>query len=170
MKRISGSAWKAAAAALVMACAISPAFAGHGGGGHGGGGHGGGGHGGGGHMGGGHMGGGVHHGVNAGSYGNTVGLGYHGPRHYGGGGFNGLGYGGFGLGGLGFGNLGYYGGYGGYGSSYPTYTYSSGYSSAPMTYAAPYLTNQTYEPGDGYRYPLYYNPATASYFYYPVAR
>ena len=35
---------------------------------------------------------------------------------------------------------------------------------------APYLTTQTYEPGDGYRYPLYYNPATASYFYYPVAR
>jgi hypothetical protein len=36
--------------------------------------------------------------------------------------------------------------------------------------ATPYLTNQTYEPGDGYRYPLYYNPATGSYFYYPVAR
>jgi len=34
----------------------------------------------------------------------------------------------------------------------------------------PYLTDQTYEPGDGYRYPLYYNPATGSYFYYPVAR
>ncbi len=34
----------------------------------------------------------------------------------------------------------------------------------------PYLTNLTYEPGDGWRYPLYYNPATAGYFYYPVAR
>ena len=44
-----------------------------------------------------------------------------------------------------------------------------------MTYTTPatsqpYLTNQTYEPGDGYRYPLYYNPATGTYFYYPVAR
>ena len=35
---------------------------------------------------------------------------------------------------------------------------------------APYLTSQTYDAPDGYRYPLYYNPATASYIYYPVAR
>lgn len=40
----------------------------------------------------------------------------------------------------------------------------------PMPAAAPYLTNRTHEPGDGWRYPLYYNPATATYFYYPVAR
>jgi hypothetical protein len=31
------------------------------------------------------------------------------------------------------------------------------------------LTTQTYEPGDGYRYPLYYNPATGGYIYYPSA-
>ena len=36
--------------------------------------------------------------------------------------------------------------------------------------AQPYLTTRSYEPGDGYRYPLYYNPATRIYFYYPVAR
>jgi len=165
MKLMSGLAWKAAAATVLMACAISPAFGrGGGGGGHGGGG---GGHGGGGHGVGGHMGGGGYHGG-----------GYHGGGYHGGGGF----YGGFG--GLGFGGLGYglgglgYGGYGGYGyggnggywSAYPNYTYSNDYSPAPTTAAAPYLTDQTYEPGDGYRYPLYYNPATASYFYYPVAR
>jgi hypothetical protein len=34
--------------------------------------------------------------------------------------------------------------------------------------ARPYLTNQCYQPGDGYRYPLYYNPATRTYFYYPA--
>jgi hypothetical protein len=32
------------------------------------------------------------------------------------------------------------------------------------------MTDQFYEPGDGYRYPLYYNPATGTYFYYPVRR
>lgn len=198
MKFMSGSAWRAAAAIFVTACASSPAFAQYGG---------------------------MHSGINAADYGNTVGLGYHGPRiygGYGGGGLNGLGfglgYGGYGLGGLagsgltnpgygGFGgigvgglgyndahlgryNLNYYSGYGGPGSMIPHYSYSgpyatlppnspvphlvgqysSGYSSAPTTSAAPYLTNQTYEPGDGYRYPLYYNPATAGYFYYPVAR
>ncbi len=62
-----------------------------------------------------------------------------------------------------------------YGSSYPTSTYSSGYSSAPTRYttqttSAPSLTGRYYEPGDGYRYPLYYNPATAGYVYYPVRR
>jgi hypothetical protein len=51
--------------------------------------------------------------------------------------------------------------------------YRSGYSgdTAPRTtgpVAAPYRTNRTYEPGDGYRYPLYFNPATGTYFYYPV--
>jgi hypothetical protein len=45
----------------------------------------------------------------------------------------------------------------------------------PTTYSAsaaarPYLTNQYHEPGDGYRYPLYYNPATRTYFYYPAGR
>jgi hypothetical protein len=64
----------------------------------------------------------------------------------------------------------------------PTAFYQSGYSgylfpgqgplfrTDPLSGAAPYLTNQTYEPGNGYRYPLYYNPATGSYFYYPVAQ
>jgi hypothetical protein len=36
--------------------------------------------------------------------------------------------------------------------------------------STPYLTGQHYEPGDGYRYPLYYNPGTRTYFYYPVQR
>ena len=36
--------------------------------------------------------------------------------------------------------------------------------------SVPYQTNQTYEPGDGYRYPLYYNPESGTYFYYPHAR
>ena len=40
----------------------------------------------------------------------------------------------------------------------------------PVMASAPYLTSQTYEPGDGWRYPLYCNPATGGYFYYPVAR
>lgn len=35
---------------------------------------------------------------------------------------------------------------------------------------APYPTNQFYEPGDGYRYPLYYDPGTRSYVYYPAPR
>ncbi len=49
--------------------------------------------------------------------------------------------------------------------------YNSGYNNYANTNAgAPYLTNQTYEPGDGYRYPLYYNPATGGYFYYPVQK
>jgi hypothetical protein len=48
-----------------------------------------------------------------------------------------------------------------------------GNSSAPRAdsitaTARPYQTNQFYQPGDGYRYPLYYNPATRTYFYYPV--
>lgn len=56
-----------------------------------------------------------------------------------------------------------------------TYDYASGYASAPLYSAAPvpstpYLTTRFYEPGDGYRYPLYYNPSTRSYFYYPVKR
>lgn len=50
--------------------------------------------------------------------------------------------------------------------------YMPGYTS--MARAAvpsrPYLTNHFYEPGDGYRYQLYYNPATRGYFYYPVRR
>jgi len=50
----------------------------------------------------------------------------------------------------------------------PSVTYSGRYSWARA--AAPYLTTRTYVPGDGYRYPLYYNPATAAYFYYPVPR
>jgi hypothetical protein len=48
----------------------------------------------------------------------------------------------------------------------------AGVSSPPSTRpaVAPYLTAHTYTPGDGYRYPLYYNPATGTYFYYPVRR
>ncbi len=53
--------------------------------------------------------------------------------------------------------------------------YRSGYAgvsapSSPLAAATPYLTTFTYTPGDGYRYPLYYNPVSRSYFYYPVRR
>jgi hypothetical protein len=33
-----------------------------------------------------------------------------------------------------------------------------------------WITNRHYEPGDGYCYPLYYNPETRMYFYGPVRR
>ncbi len=84
---------------------------------------------------------------------------------------NSYGYGNLGSG-RSYGNSGYGMGSSGYGLRN---NYSSGYNSAPSstvpaTTAAPYLTKHTYVPGDGYRYPLYYNPATAGYFYYPVAR
>ena len=107
-------------------------------------------------------------------------------------GLGGLGYGlggfGFGLGnyGLGYGLGGYGLGYGGYNNyAYAPYTYSgdpysSYYGGAPTTYSRgyssvtstntggqPYPTTQSYEPGDGYRYQLWYNPATGTYFYYP---
>jgi hypothetical protein len=36
--------------------------------------------------------------------------------------------------------------------------------------STPYLTGQHHEPGDGYRYPIYYNPGTHTYFYYPIQR
>lgn len=97
-------------------------------------------------------------------YGPGFGLGYGGGYGMGYGGGYGLGYGGgYGMG---------YGGYPYYGDSYsyPSQTYSRGYSSAPSTTSAPYLTNQYYEPGDGYRYPLYYDPVNRTYLYYPVAR
>jgi hypothetical protein len=50
-----------------------------------------------------------------------------------------------------------------------------GYFVAPRSFSTrrglrPYRTNRYYAPGDGYRYPLYYNPATRTYFYYPVQR
>ena len=56
----------------------------------------------------------------------------------------------------------------------PRFTHSHG-SFLPGHHATPavpgpYPTNQHCEPGDGYRYPLYYNPATRTYFYYPVQR
>ena len=125
---------------MVAIGSVAPAFAR--GGGHGGraGGHGGG-HGG--HSGGHHSGG--HHSVS-----------HHGGYRVGYGGYGGYG--------------GYYGGYGGY---YGGYGSSYGYSypgSASCTTAAPRYTwtNQTYEPGDGFRYPLaIHNPVTRSYFYYP---
>jgi opacity protein-like surface antigen len=57
----------------------------------------------------------------------------------------------------------------------PPRYYTRGYSSTPMpdwvpAPPAPYLTNRCYEPGDGYRYPLYYDPSTRSFFYYPARR
>jgi hypothetical protein len=85
-------------------------------------------------------------------------------HHNGGGGF--LGFGPFGFGaGNGFG-YGY--GYPYWNNGYNTYAYAVPNATASST--APYLTDQYYEPGDGFRYPLYYNPATGQYFYYPSAR
>jgi hypothetical protein len=108
--------------------------------------------------------------------------------------YNGYGYGLFGVGlGAGLGNykhgLGGYGtgnaigyGYGGYGDGYGSgvgYGTAAGFgnnrghaltSRARQASGAPYLTDQTYEPGDGYRYPLYYDPSTRQYTYYPKAR
>lgn len=53
----------------------------------------------------------------------------------------------------------------------PASTSSGGSPARPARpVATPYLTTRTYEPGDGYRYPLYYNPARGTYFYYPVGR
>jgi hypothetical protein len=116
--------------------------------------------------------------------------GFHGVGHIGLGGFGGW-HGGRALGYGGFGHLASPGIYGPthavsgrpYRYTTPTTFYQSGYSgyffpgqgtlfrrTYPTAGAAPYLTSQTYEPGDGYRYPLYYNPATGSYLYYPVAR
>jgi hypothetical protein len=40
----------------------------------------------------------------------------------------------------------------------------------PPALSGPYPTNQYCEPGDDRRYPLYYNPATNAYFYYPASR
>ena len=48
------------------------------------------------------------------------------------------------------------------------YGYTNGYPSTQN--AVCYVTTQTYEPDDGYRYPLYYCQSTKSYVYYPVAR
>jgi hypothetical protein len=149
MNLLNGFVPRSTALALAIALtSFSPAFArgGHGGGGHGGGGHGGG------H----HTGGGYHHSYHSGWSG--------GGSYYRGGGYvyrPRIGYG-------------YSSGYGYYGA-YPNTTYSSNYYVTPSPIVtqvpqAPYLTNQTYEPGDGYRYPLYYNPATGTYFYYPVTR
>ena len=86
------------------------------------------------------------------------------------------GYGGF----AGYGEYGFGYGYGttdpSYtGTSYPSFTYTSGYTVTPAVYttqaaAAPYLTSKTYEPGDGYRYPLYYDPTSGQHMYYPAAK
>ena len=160
MSRLRSGALKALAVAAVFSAALivsapqAMAKGGGGGGGHGGGGHGGG-HGG---HGGGHGGG--HYGGRGGSYHPT----YHRGTYYNGG---------TSLGGLYYNNYGYGYGYGSgyYGSSYyyPSTYYSSGYTTTTPT-SGSYLTTQTYEPGDGYRYPLYYNPATGTYFYYPVTK
>jgi hypothetical protein len=172
MKLVSGSAWRAAA--LMLACAASPAFAqgGYGGGGLDG----------------------LGFGLGHGGYGlaGLAGSGFGDPGYGGYGGFGGIGVGGLGHHGahLGRYSLNPYSGYGGPGTLVPHYTYSGPYATLPPdstvpylldlytgrrsvmppTTAAPYLTGRTYEPGDGYRYPLYYNPATAGYVYYPVAR
>jgi hypothetical protein len=71
----------------------------------------------------------------------------------------------------GFGNI--YSNFSGVFSSSDDLTPDTSY--VPTTYsvsttARPYRTNRFYQPGDGYRYPLYYNPATRTYFYYPVRR
>ena len=90
----------------------------------------------------------------------------------------GLGYGPFPVAPLGYGR-GYGEGYG-WRRGYPPYAgrryrpnpiRTGGQLPAPaVPAAAPYLTNQTYEPGDGHRYPLYYDPVNRRYVYYPVAR
>lgn len=89
----------------------------------------------------------------------------------------GLGYGPFPIAPFGYGN--------GYGNpdllGAGAFSYSRGYSSAPSPppsvtapapapTASPYPTGQFYEPGDGYRYPLYYDPVGRTYLYYPVGR
>ena len=64
-------------------------------------------------------------------------------------------------------------GYNWYGNDYDAPGSRNPYAYKPqakVVNTAPYLTGKSYEPGDGYRYPLYYNPSTASYIYYPVAR
>lgn len=92
-----------------------------------------------------------------GFYGRPGGYGY-GYRGYGAGGFGvGLGLG-YGLGSLANGYR-YSSGYAGY--SPPVYNYST------TVVTAPYATGQTYSPGDGYTYPLYYDPAMGRYIYYP---
>ena len=182
MRFFSALTTRSAAAVLTtLALSAAPAQAQHGGG-QGGMGHVGGGMG---HVGG-HPGYGGYDGY--GGYG-----GYRGYPSLGGIGLGGIGVSGFGLGGFGLGynnyGLGNYGlgypGYaynsaylGGYGSGYPyaasaygavANTYSRGYSSVtlPAPVGQPYATDQYTEPGDGYRYQLWYNPATGTYFYYP---
>lgn len=153
-----------ALALILVSLTISPSFAGRGGGGRGG-------------FGGGYRG-------SAGWGGYRGGWGGYRGGYYGGyGGFGGVGF--FPYLGYGYGGYGGYSGYGGYGygstdpsysgTSYPSFTYSSGYTVTPAVYttqsaAAPYLTSQTYEPGDGYRYPLYYDPTSGQHMYYAAAR
>jgi hypothetical protein len=166
------TSWIAVLALILVSFTISPAFAGRGGGGAGGrGGFGaGGGYRGGFGAGGGYRGGGGWGGYRGGYYGGYGGFGVVGYSPY-------LGYG--------YGGYGGYGGNGGYGyayadpsyagASYPSFTYSSGYSITPAEYTfpaatTPYLTSHTYEPGDGYRYPLYYNPTSGQHIYYPVTK
>jgi hypothetical protein len=89
---------------------------------------------------------------------------------------------GYGLGSYGYGGYGGYGygypssgyGYSGYGSYYPNYSYSSAYSNPGSMYgtqtgSAPYQTGQTYQAPDGRVYPLYYDPASGQYIYYPTS-
>jgi hypothetical protein len=161
------TSWISALALILVSLTISPALAGRGGGGGGRGGFGGG----------------------VGGYRGGSGWGGYrggwGSYRGGWGGYPGGYFGGYGFGGVGYyPYLGYgYGNYGGYGytdpgfyaTTSPSFAYSSGYAGAPAVYvsqtaAAPYLTSQTYEPGDGYRYPLYFNPSSGQYMYYPVAR
>jgi hypothetical protein len=79
-----------------------------------------------------------------------------------------------------YGGLGYGAqwGYNWYGNDYDsprnhTNRISDSFATTPRAASVasiPYLTGQFYEPGDGYRYPLYYNPGTHAYYYYPVQR
>ena len=61
-----------------------------------------------------------------------------------------------------------YGYYGGYSNSYYPYSYGSNYYASGYGSSGCYPTGQTYEPGDGYSYPVYYCPSTGGYIYYPV--
>jgi hypothetical protein len=71
-----------------------------------------------------------------------------------------------------YGGLGYGAqwGYNWYGYDYDSPRNRATTPRAASVASTPYLTGQFYEPGDGYRYPLYYNPGTHTYYYYPVQR
>jgi hypothetical protein len=60
-----------------------------------------------------------------------------------------------------------------YSAASPTVEYSRSYASTPTTITAQSpsgltLTNQWYEPGDGWRYPLYFSSSTRTLYYFPA--